>query len=43
MLRFDPNSIEGITYFNGKQQFYSYEFSKEKIREILRKLSEEGE
>ncbi|MGB3479196.1 MAG: thioredoxin family protein [bacterium] len=33
--------VEGITYFNGKQQFYPYELSKEKIRGILRKLLEE--
>jgi thiol-disulfide isomerase/thioredoxin len=32
--------VEGITYFNGEQQFFPYELSKEKIREILKKLSE---
>jgi thiol-disulfide isomerase/thioredoxin len=31
--------VEGVIYFDGTLQFYPYQLSKEKIREIVRKLS----
>jgi thiol-disulfide isomerase/thioredoxin len=30
--------VEGVTYFNGEQQFYPYQLLREKIRRILREL-----